>query len=222
MGRMKTLGRCKRREANGVRCLEAATRRDLCPPHYHRWYDRNRHWRCQWQGCRQFKADGGRSMARNGKKRFYCRLHEVEHLRPTPDIEEMNLARLGQSIFAFNDCWLWTGSVHGLYGAFVPEGANQVAWMAHRVVWDLLMSGHRPRLELDHDYCRTPACVNPAHLEPVKRGENEKRKRKGRKGRINWRAAQTPKVVAFAERFGLPLPTLHPESFVTRSRREEL
>lgn len=144
-------------------------------------------------------------MARNGRKLFYCRFHEVEHLRPTPEIQELNMARLGASIHAFNGRWLWTGSVLGEYGAFVPEGANQIAWMVHRVVWDLLMGGHRPRPELDHDYCSRPACVNPAHMEPVKRGENEKRKRRTTRGGINARALATPEVVAFAERFGLPL-----------------
>lgn len=222
MGRRKTLGRCRRREADGTRCVEEATRRDLCPLHYSRWYDRNRHWRCQWEGCKQFKVDGGRSMARQGKKRFYCRLHEVQHLRPTPEIEEINLVRLGSSILPFRGCWLWTGPVQGEYGAFVPEGANQVAWMAHRVIWDLLMGGHRPRLELDHAFCRTPACVNPAHMEPVKRGENEKRKRKISKGKINWRAAEADEVADFALRFRLPLPTRPQKKVQNRPLKKEL
>jgi hypothetical protein len=144
-------------------------------------------------------------MARKGRKLFFCRLHEVEHLRPTPEIEEMNVRRLGGSIKDVNGCWVWIGGVQGKYGAFVPEGANQVAWMAHRVIWDLLMVGHRPRYELDHDFCRNPPCVNPSHLEPVLRSENERHKRRPKRN-INWPAAESPAVRAFAERFGLSLP----------------
>ncbi|GAA2141654.1 hypothetical protein GCM10009825_30380 [Arthrobacter humicola] len=205
MGRKKTLGRCTKRDA-GVRCAEEATRRDWCPAHYAKWYDRNKHWRCQWPGCREFKYDGGRSMARKGKKLFFCRLHEVEHLRPTPEIEDMNVRRLGGSIKDINGCWVWIGGVQGNYGAFVPEGANQVSWMAHRVIWDLLVGGHRPRYELDHAFCGNPACVNPSHLEPVRRSENERRKRRPKRN-INWAAAENLAVRAFAERFGLSLPT---------------
>lgn len=51
-----------------------------------------------------------------------------------------------------------------------------------------------------------PACCNPAHLEPVKRGENENEKR-GRRGPFtNWAAVEAPAVLAFAQKHGLPLP----------------
>lgn len=46
--------------------------------------------------------------------------------------------------------------------------------MAHRAVYEALVGPIPPELELDH-LCRNPACVNPAHLEPVTRKENVRR-----------------------------------------------
>jgi hypothetical protein len=37
---------------------------------------------------------------------------------------------------------------------------------AHRVAYELLVGPIPDGMHLDH-LCRTPACVNPAHLEPV-------------------------------------------------------
>ena len=139
---------------------------------------------------------------------FYCRLHEVEHLRVTPEAERLNLLRLGSNLIADDKgCWLWYLSNNtGNYGTFVPEGANVAKWLTHRVVWDLLMEGHKPGLELDHRTCKQPACANPLHLEAVTRSMNQRRKRQGPE-RI-WRnpeALASPKVLTFAAAFGLPL-----------------
>lgn len=81
-------------------------------------------------------------------------------------------------------CWLWTGKVDKLDGRpIVWLGKRPIA--AHRYVFEREL-GPIPsdpddpseKLELDHTCCR-PACVNPTHMEPVTREENEKRK--------NWR-----------------------------------
>lgn len=62
-------------------------------------------------------------------------------------------------------CWLWDArwdSGNG-YGKVSWKGR---AWMAHRLVYALLV-GPIPRgLILDHK-CRVRACCNPLHLEPV-------------------------------------------------------
>ena len=64
-------------------------------------------------------------------------------------------------------CWVWRGAIHGGYGNFsVGQGRFQGA---HRVAYELLV-GPVPDT-LDH-LCRNPACVNPAHLEPVTNREN--------------------------------------------------
>lgn len=66
-------------------------------------------------------------------------------------------------------CWEWPYSKdrHG-YGRTRFDGRSQGA---HRVVYQLLVGQIPDGLDLDH-LCRTPACVNPAHLEPVTRREN--------------------------------------------------
>lgn len=61
-------------------------------------------------------------------------------------------------------CWLWTACTgrrgHGYFGI---NGKNRAA---HRVAYEMLVGPIPPGLTLDH-LCRQPACVNPAHLEPV-------------------------------------------------------
>lgn len=205
MGRAKTLGQCKERG-----CKEIAVKRLRCQPHYDNWYYHNKNLRCAWDGCRAFQDDGGRRMKHGNRVLFFCRLHEVEHLRWTPEIEQANLVRLAAKITPLNGCWIASGPVMGKKGeyvAFIPEGANTAQWAFHRVLWNLLMGGHKPGYELDHmpKNCN-PACCNPAHLEPVRRGENEKRKRGRRGPSINWAAVEVPAVVAFAQKHGLPLP----------------
>lgn len=207
MGRVRTLGQCEVRD-----CPEVAVKRKKCQPHYDQWYYVNKERRCHWEGCKSFQDDGGRRMKHGNRTVFYCRAHEVEHLRRSPEIEQANLSRLAEKITPWKGCWIASGPAMGRKGEYVgfrPEGARNVDWAFHRVVWNLLMGGHRPGYELDHMPKRedcNPACCNPAHLEPVKRGENERRKR-GRRGPfINQAAAETPAVVAFARANGLPLP----------------
>lgn len=149
-------------------------------------------------------------MKHGNKVLFFCRLHEVEHLRWTAEIEQANLSRLAAKITPINGCWIASGPVMGKKGeyvGFIPEGANKVLWAFHRVLWNLLMGGHKPGHELDHmpKDCNT-ACCNPAHMEPVKRSENEKRKRRRRGSPVNVAAVESLRVQDFARRHGLPLP----------------
>lgn len=195
-GRAKVLGRCKERA-----CGELAVKRQFCQGHYDVWYYKNKDLRCG------FQSDGGRRMKHDNKVLFLCRKHEVEHLRWTDEIEQTNLARLAAKITPLRGCWIASVPVMGKKGeyvGFLPEGANTAVWAFHRVLWNLLMGGHKPGFELDHmpDDCST-ACCNPAHLEPVKRAENEKRKRSAT---VNQLALENPLVQSFAQQLGLPLP----------------
>ena len=70
------------------------------------------------------------------------------------------------------ECWTYSGfhSNAGYpyataYGKYQP---------AHRAVWFYLTGDRLPGLDLDH-LCRNPACVNPAHMEPVTHAENQAR-----------------------------------------------
>jgi len=68
-------------------------------------------------------------------------------------------------------CWLWQGTQRGGYGR-VYDGTRQAA--AHRFSYELLVGSIPEGLVIDH-LCRTPLCVNPAHLEPVTAAENIRR-----------------------------------------------
>ncbi len=75
------------------------------------------------------------------------------------------------------DCWLWLGGKtyngYGLFGRGRSEGGKGI-WRtqrAHRISYELTMGEIPDGLTLDH-LCRNRLCVNPAHLEPVTRGEN--------------------------------------------------
>jgi hypothetical protein len=71
-------------------------------------------------------------------------------------------------------CWLWIGAgakTAKPYGRFWLDGRMV---QAHRFAYERLVSPIEDGLYLDH-LCRTPACVNPAHLEPVTARENSLR-----------------------------------------------
>ena len=70
-----------------------------------------------------------------------------------------------------DDCWRWMAKkVSGGYGVFFPPG-NRVGVLAHRWAYEQEVAPIPQGLTLDH-LCRTPGCVNPAHLEPVTIREN--------------------------------------------------
>lgn len=67
-------------------------------------------------------------------------------------------------------CWIWQGS--GVrYGALRVDGRMR---LAHRVSYETFVGPIPDGLELDH-LCRTPKCINPAHLEAVEGAENNRR-----------------------------------------------
>jgi hypothetical protein len=79
-------------------------------------------------------------------------------------------------------CWLWDGCYFPTgYGMFVGRGFREGA---HRAAYRLLAGEIPAGLVLDH-LCRNPACVNPAHLEPVEQRANIAR---GRLSEVNTKA----------------------------------
>lgn len=67
-------------------------------------------------------------------------------------------------------CWLWSGKVDRYgYGKVWVSGAREA--IAHRVVYETVVGPIPDGLVIDH-LCRTPACVNPDHLDPVPQREN--------------------------------------------------
>lgn len=75
------------------------------------------------------------------------------------------------------DCWLWQGKLNnGGYGGYrfrgKVYGAHVASFIFHK---EELLKG----LEIDH-LCKTPACVNPYHLEAVTHLENVRRSEAGK------------------------------------------
>lgn len=77
-------------------------------------------------------------------------------------------ARFWSKVNKTDTCWLWQAGARRGYGAFWLSG-RQLG--AHRIAYEMLIGPVPDDLHLDH-LCRTPACVNPAHLEPVTCREN--------------------------------------------------
>ena len=72
-------------------------------------------------------------------------------------------------------CWIWTAGTNGKgYGYIRKGGQGSRTVPAYRVMYETLVGPIPDGLCLDH-LCRTPRCVNPAHLEPVTKGENTRR-----------------------------------------------
>lgn len=72
-----------------------------------------------------------------------------------------------------DDCWLWRGALNNRGYGRLTRGGHVYA---HRYVYELERGPIPTGMQLDH-LCRTPACVNPAHLEPVTGTENVRRGR---------------------------------------------
>ena len=71
-------------------------------------------------------------------------------------------------------CWLWTGALDR--DGYGRHGGS----FAHRAVWEMVEGPIPAGLEMDH-LCFVRCCVNPSHLEPVTRLENNRRAGERRK-----------------------------------------
>ena len=89
---------------------------------------------------------------------------------PPPDLHPLHEPRLASRIaVAPSSCWIWAGATtrHG-YGVFYNDGKTT---SVHRYTFQRLRGAIPPDLQIDH-LCRTPRCVNPAHMELVTSREN--------------------------------------------------
>jgi hypothetical protein len=86
-------------------------------------------------------------------------------------------ARVWRKLVIEDGCWVWTGSLQSGYAvvswrAGKPRGCG--SRLGHRLAFELLVGPIAHGLVVDH-LCRNPACMNPAHLEPVTQKENVRR-----------------------------------------------
>lgn len=105
---------------------------------------------------------------------FRRRLHERILLRsqvtkPVVPVWEERARRFVAKVQETPTCWLWIGATSPAgYGRL---NINRVSEYAHRLSYMWLIGSIPDDRVLDH-LCRTPACVNPFHLEAVPEREN--------------------------------------------------
>jgi hypothetical protein len=74
-----------------------------------------------------------------------------------------------------SDCWVWQRALRTSgYGAWTRRSDGLHGRYAHAVSYETFVGPIPDGLQIDH-LCRTRACVNPAHLEPVTQRENMQR-----------------------------------------------
>lgn len=74
----------------------------------------------------------------------------------------------------YSGCILWDGPMRSVYGGLCVNGRQLYA---HRASYERRYGPIVPGLEIDH-LCKTPLCINPAHLEAVTPTENKRRTRR--------------------------------------------
>lgn len=163
-------------------CPKSAVARGLCGTHWARWR------RSQGALLPRPTTCAVPDCERGGKlRRGWCEPHyerwkkygDPTHERTAPTIHERfwsKVLRAGPTPEHRPDlgsCWTWLGSLnsHG-YGQFYPVHGPPVA--SHRFMYELVVGPIPAGLTIDH-LCWNTACCNPAHMEPVTRGENARR-----------------------------------------------
>lgn len=148
----------------------------------------------------------------------FCRAHYNQKTRgkPLTPLRRRGTGTPEERFWAFvnktdGGCWLWTGcTVPKGHGHFTGTDGKLI--YAHKFAWELLVGPIPKGLVLDHDNpkfgCGNPACVNPAHTEPVTNRINVQRGRgiqknntSGYRG-VSWNTRRQKWKAQFGEHFG--------------------
>lgn len=155
-------------------CDRAIHARGRCNRHYGAW--RKAHLKateCSVEGCGLPLKVVARQLCEKHNFRFQKYGDPLTTGRP--DLGKTTEARFWEKVDKNGPlgCWIWTASFTSAgYGQFiVMRGHRGYPRQAHRIAWELLRGPIPDDLVIDHR-CRTRACVNPDHLEPVTNKEN--------------------------------------------------
>ena len=81
------------------------------------------------------------------------------------------MERFWKKVERSSGCWLWLAYIdRDGYGRFQLGSTSA---LAHRVAYELSVGPIPAGLQIDH-ICRVRACVNPAHLRPLTKAENDR------------------------------------------------
>ena len=139
--------------------------------------------------CRVLKPLSKFWVARNkgpGARAFYCkpcnnaaaaawhRANDPKH----PRIPKPLAARLLSHATQEGRCWVWEGAIqrngYGVIGiGSLTDGSRRMEYV-HRVSYSLFVGPIPEGLQIDH-LCSNKRCLQPDHLEPVTRSENQLR-----------------------------------------------
>lgn len=116
-----------------------------------------------------------------------------------------------------SDCWIYPVLLNTGYGRIYADGQTQ---LTHRITYEAMVGPIPNGHQIDH-LCRTKACCNPSHLEPVTCLENTRRAMPFRRQRSEWKPRQPkpepesapplPKIITLVEASrstGLPTASL--------------
>lgn len=126
---------------------------------------------CETCGSTKTRIPGSTESHAKFKDRRFCS-QECKHQREGRPLLERLMDKVNQD--ADNGCWLWTAAKSNGYGVIGLGSRSAKNIPAHVASYELHVGPVPTGMVLDH-LCRTPACVNPDHLEPVTAAENSRR-----------------------------------------------
>lgn len=114
-------------------------------------------------------------------------------------------------------CWIWTASTTGFgYGTFqVVRDGRWRTHKAHRLAYEYLVGPIPEGMALLHS-CDNPVCVNPAHLRPGTRAENNQDMMDRRRQNLNPNLGEKHGMHVLTESEVMEMRRLRSQGFTTK------